>query len=139
MARLAWRKCLSGGIKSDFDSEEGKMFSGAHVVVYSKNAEADRAFFRDVLGFTWVDAGRGWLVFALPPAEAAFHPSEGDVHELYLMCDDLNTEMASLAKKGVTCAKVEEARWGSITKMRLPSGGHIGLYQPKHATALASK
>jgi catechol 2,3-dioxygenase-like lactoylglutathione lyase family enzyme len=115
------------------------MLSGAHVVIYSKNAEADRAFFRDVLGFKWVDAGRGWLVFALPPAEAAFHPSEGDVHELYLMCDDLNTEMASLANKGVTCSKVEEARWGSITKMRLPSGGHVGLYQPKHPTALASK
>lgn len=115
------------------------MLSGAHVVVYSKNAEADRAFFRDVLGFKWVDAGHGWLVFALPPTEAAFHPSEGDAHELYFMCDDLKTEMASLAKKGVECSKVEEARWGSITKISLPSGGHVGLYQPKHPTALASR
>ena len=120
-------------------SREEEMISGAHVVVYSKNAEADRAFFRDILGFKSVDAGHGWLIFALPPTEAAFHPSEGDVHELYLMCDDLKTEMASLAKKGVTFSKVEEARWGSITKMRLPSGGNVGLYQPKHATAIASK
>ena len=115
------------------------MISGAHVVVYSKNAEADRAFFREILGFKSVDAGHGWLIFALPPTEAAFHPSENDVHELYFMCDDLKTEMASLAKKGVNCSKVEEARWGSITKMRLPSGGNVGLYQPKHPTALVSR
>ena len=115
------------------------MISGAHVVVYSKNAEADRAFFRDILGFTSVDAGHSWLIFALPPTEAAFHPSEDDAHELYFMCDDLQAEMASLAKKGVKCSKVEEARWGSITKMRLPSGGSIGLYQPTHPTALVSK
>jgi len=121
-------------------SEEEEMISGAHVVVYSKNAEAERAFFRDILGFKSVDAGHGWLIFALPPTEAAFHPSEVDgVHELYFMCDELKTEMASLAKKGVTFSKVEEARWGSITKMRLPSGGNVGLYQPKHATAIASK
>src|SRR6201998_3493865 len=120
-------------------SQERQMISGAHVVVYSKNAEADRAFFRDILGFRSVDAGHDWLIFALPPTEAAFHPSEDDVHELYFMCDDLKTEMASLAKKGVKCSTVEEARWGSITKMRLPSGGNVGLYQPKHRTALVSK
>jgi len=113
------------------------MISGAHVVVYSKNVEADRAFFRDVLKFKSVDAGHGWLIFALPPAEAAFHPSdENGPHELYFLCDSLRAEMASLAKKGVTCSEVEEARWGSITKMRLPGGGEVGLYQPKHATAL---
>jgi catechol 2,3-dioxygenase-like lactoylglutathione lyase family enzyme len=116
------------------------MFSGAHVMVYSKNAEADRAFFRDVLGFKSVDAGHGWLIFALPPAEAAIHPSDaGGAHELYFMCDDLTAEMASLAKKGVECSKVEEARWGSITKMRLPGGGEVSLYQPKHPTALGLK
>jgi catechol 2,3-dioxygenase-like lactoylglutathione lyase family enzyme len=115
------------------------MISGAHVVVYSKNAEADRAFFRDILGFKSVDAGHGWLIFALPPTEAAFHPSENDTHELYFMCDDLKTEMAWLAKKDVKCSEVEEARWGSVTKMRLPSGGHVGLYQPKHPTAIVSK
>jgi catechol 2,3-dioxygenase-like lactoylglutathione lyase family enzyme len=119
---------------------EGQMISGAHVIVYSKDAEADRAFFRDVLGFKSVDAGHGWLIFALPPGEAAFHPSdESNKHELYFMCGDLKAEMASLAKKGVRCSPVHEERWGSITKMRLPGGGEIGLYQPKHPTALGLK
>jgi catechol 2,3-dioxygenase-like lactoylglutathione lyase family enzyme len=116
-----------------------KMISGAHIVVYSKNAEADRAFFRDVLGLKSVDAGHGWLIFALPPAEAAFHPSEEETCELYFMCDDLKAEMASLARKGVKCSKVEEARWGSITKMELPGGGNVGFYQPKHPTAVGLK
>jgi catechol 2,3-dioxygenase-like lactoylglutathione lyase family enzyme len=113
------------------------MILGAHVIVYSKDAEADRAFFRDVLGFKSVDAGHGWLIFALPPAEAAVHPDEGnDRHELYLMCDDLKSEMWALKKKGVACSEIQEARWGSITKIRLPGGGDVGLYQPKHPTAL---
>jgi catechol 2,3-dioxygenase-like lactoylglutathione lyase family enzyme len=113
------------------------MISGAHVIVYSKNAEADRAFFHEVLGFKSVDAGHGWLIFALPQAEAAFHPSEENgVHELYFMCDDLKAEMAALAKKGVKCSVAHEERWGSITRLQLPGGGKIGLYQPKHPTAL---
>ena len=113
------------------------MISGAHVVIYSTDAEADRAFFRDVLGFKSVDTGHGWLIFGLPPGEVAFHPcGENGLHELYFMCDSLKAEMASLAKKGVACSEVQEARWGSITKMRLPSGGEVGLYQPKHPTAL---
>ena len=115
------------------------MISGVHVVVYSKDAETERAFFRDILGFKSVDAGHGWLIFALPPAEAAFHPSEEETHELFFMCPDLKAEMASLAQKGVECGKVEEARWGLITKIPLPGGGSIGLYQPKHPTALALK
>ena len=114
------------------------MISGAHVIVYSKDATADRAFFRDVLGFASVDAGHGWLIFALPPAEAAFHPAEkNDMHELYFMCEDLKAEMSVLAAKGVACSEVQEVRWGSITKIRLPGGGEVGLYQPKHPTALA--
>jgi catechol 2,3-dioxygenase-like lactoylglutathione lyase family enzyme len=114
------------------------MITGAHVIVYSKDAEADRAFFGDVLGFKSVDAGHGWLIFALPPAEAAFHPSEENgPHELYFMCGNLKAEIAALAKKGVKCSEVQEERWGSITRIRLPSGGKIGLYQPKHPTALA--
>jgi catechol 2,3-dioxygenase-like lactoylglutathione lyase family enzyme len=113
------------------------MIVGAHVILYSKNAEADRAFFRDVLGFKSVDAGHGWLIFALPPGEAAIHPStEIGTQDLYLMCDDLKFEMASLAEKGVECSEVQEPRWGSITKMRLPGGSNVGLYQPKHPTAL---
>jgi catechol 2,3-dioxygenase-like lactoylglutathione lyase family enzyme len=116
------------------------MIFGAHVIVYSKDAEPDRAFFRDVLGFKSVDAGHGWLIFALPPGEAAFHPSDDNgAHELYFMCDDLQAEMASLAKKGVNCSTVQEARWGSTSKMRLPGGGEVGLYQPKHLTALGLK
>jgi catechol 2,3-dioxygenase-like lactoylglutathione lyase family enzyme len=113
------------------------MIFGAHVVVHSTHADADREFFRDVLGFRSVDAGHGWLIFALPPAEAAVHPADGNSsHELYFMCQDLNGEMAKLAQKGVKCSAVEETRWGSITKMKLPGGGEIGLYQPKHAVAL---
>ena len=79
------------------------MIFGAHVIVYSKDADADRAFFHDVLGFRSVDAGHGWLIFALPPAEAAFHPGDNGRHELYLMCDDLKAEMSTLAGKGVAC------------------------------------
>jgi catechol 2,3-dioxygenase-like lactoylglutathione lyase family enzyme len=113
------------------------MISGAHVVLYSKDAEADRAFFRDVLGLASVDAGHGWLIFALPPAEAAFHPAdENGRHELYFMCDDVKAEMSSLEKKGVRCLEIHEERWGTITKLRLPGGGELGLYQPKHPTAL---
>jgi catechol 2,3-dioxygenase-like lactoylglutathione lyase family enzyme len=114
------------------------MISGAHVIVYTKDAEADRKFFREVLGFKSVDAGHGWLIFALPPGEAAFHPSDKNgPHELNFMCDNLKSEIAALARKGVTCSAVHEERWGSIAKLGLPGGGEIGLYQPKHPTALA--
>jgi len=113
------------------------MIFGAHVIVYSKNADADRVFLRDVLGFKSVDAGHGWLIFALPPSEAAVHPAEeNDRHELYFMCDDLKAEMAALRAKGIECSKVAEERWGSITRIRLPGGGQVGLYQPKHPMAL---
>ena len=113
------------------------MISGAHVIVYSKDAEADRAFFRDILGFPSVDAGHGWLIFALPPAEAAFHPSDRNgPHELFLMCGDLKSEIVALVAKGVVCSPVEVQRWGSITKVELPGGGEVGLYQPAHPTAL---
>jgi hypothetical protein len=113
------------------------MINGAHIILQSKNADADRAFFRDVLNFPSIDAGRGWLIFALPPAEAAFHPSESsDAHELYLMCDDLKSVIAALSTKGVPFSEVHEERWGSVVKMRLPSGGELGLDQPKHPTAL---
>jgi catechol 2,3-dioxygenase-like lactoylglutathione lyase family enzyme len=113
------------------------MIIGAHVVLYSKDADADRAFFRDILGLKSVDAGRGWLIFALPPAEAAFHPSESNgPHELFFMCDNLTAEMSALAKKNVAFSEIQEARWGSIVKMKLPGGGRVSLYQPKHPTAL---
>ena len=109
------------------------MIFGSHVVVFSSDADADRAFVADVLGFDHVDAGGGWLIFGLPPAELAIHPAETNGAELYFMCDDLASEMRALAERGVQCSKVEEARWGSVTKIRLPGGGEVGLYQPKHA------
>jgi catechol 2,3-dioxygenase-like lactoylglutathione lyase family enzyme len=113
------------------------MISGAHLVLFSSDADADRAFFRDILGFRSVDAGHGWLIFALPPAEAAFHPAEsGSSQQLYLMCDDLKSEMATLAGRGVSCSPVKKERWGSITRIQLPGGGTLGLYQPTHLTAI---
>ena len=113
------------------------MFAAKQRIIYSKDPESDRAFFRDVLKFTAVDAGHGWLIFALPPAEAAFHPSEkGALHELYFMCDDLKSTMESLNWKKVKCGSVKEERWGSLTTILLPGGGKIGLYQPKHPTAI---
>ena len=105
------------------------MIYGSHFVLFSRDAEADRAFLADVLGFDHVDAGGGWLIFGLPPAEAAVHPSDASGSELYFMCDDLVAEMSALAEKGAQLSEVEEARWGSVTKIRLPGGGEVGLYQ----------
>ncbi|HEY9127373.1 MAG TPA: extradiol dioxygenase [Acidobacteriaceae bacterium] len=116
------------------------MIFGAHMIVYSKDAEADRAFFRDLLGFPAVDAGHGWLIFTLPPAEAAFHPAEENGrHELYLMCDDLKAEIGRLQAKGVGCSEIHEERWGSRTTIALPGGGQLGLYQPKHPVAITTR
>lgn len=112
------------------------MIFGAHLVLFSADPEADRAFLADVLGLGSVDAGGGWLIFGLPPAEVAVHPAEAPATELYLMCDDLEEEMRVLAGRGVVCSAVEEARWGSITKITLPGGGELGLYQPRHPTAI---
>lgn len=115
------------------------MILGLHAILHSPDADKVRAFLRDVLGFKSVDAGHGWLIFAAPPAELATHPTgenEKPHHELYLMCDDLKTTIQDLARKGVQCGAVTEARWGSITSIPLPGGGTLGLYQPKHPTAL---
>jgi catechol 2,3-dioxygenase-like lactoylglutathione lyase family enzyme len=109
------------------------MINGAHVVIFSKNAEADRAFIRDVLGLRSVDAGGGWLLFALPPAEAAVHPAEdNDRHELFLMCDDVDAEIRRLQAQAVACDQVTQAGWGRLTQIHLPGGGKLGLYQPRH-------
>jgi catechol 2,3-dioxygenase-like lactoylglutathione lyase family enzyme len=113
------------------------MITGIHALVYTKAAEETRAFFRDVLGFPSVDAGRGWLIFALPPAELAVHPAEDEGGcELYLLCDDVRKTIAELKGKGVSIAgPLKEERWGSVTSIRLPGGGRMGLYQPKHPLA----
>ncbi|MEP7235973.1 MAG: extradiol dioxygenase [Ignavibacteriota bacterium] len=116
------------------------MINGAHTIIYSKDAEADRKFFTDILQFPSVDVGGGWLIFKLPPGEAAFHPDEdNDRHELYFMCDDVKSEIETLGKSGVKCSEIQEERWGSLTSIMLPGGGKIGLYQPKHPTAHSLK
>ena len=121
------------------------MINGVHFLLYSKDAEADRAFFRDVLGFRYIDVGHGWLIFAMPPAEAAIHPTDREFTEgkdghlpsavLYLMVEDLNAYIESLKAKGIQCGGLEQASWGAKTVIPLPGGAEIGLYQPRHPTA----
>ena len=123
------------------------MITGAHVLLYTTDPDADRAFFRDVLEFRSVDAGHGWLIFALPASEMALHPIDGqsapppgdDVPlgaTLYLMCDNVAETVRSLETKGVACSPLVTERWGVRTSLRLPSGGSLGLYQPTHPTAI---
>jgi catechol 2,3-dioxygenase-like lactoylglutathione lyase family enzyme len=115
------------------------MIIGLHAIFHSPDADRVRAFLRDVLGLKSVDAGHGWLIFVAPPTELAAHPTEGNEkprQELYLMCDDLKSTIQELESKGVQCGAVTEARWGSTTAIDLPGGGTLGLYQPKHPTAL---
>ena len=109
------------------------MISGAHSVIYSTDAEADRAFLRDVLGMPHVDVGHGWLIFGLPPAEVAVHPSDqNDKQGLYLMCDDVRGLIAEMQGRGVACGPVEEEPWGLLTHLVLPGGGKLGVYEPRH-------
>ena len=117
----------------------GAMITGAHSVIYSKDAEADRAFLRDVLGFQHVDAGGGWLIFALPASELAVHPHDrNDVHELYLLCDDAKAFVADMKSRGIACDPISEQGWGALTRLTLPGGGHIGVYEPRHARPAVS-
>jgi hypothetical protein len=110
------------------------LINGAHSIIYSKSPEADRAFLRDVLGLPHVDVGDGWLIFGLPPAEVAVHPStENDVHELYFMCEDVEALVAALGKRGIRCGAVQAMGWGLLTQVTLPGGGKLGIYQPRHA------
>lgn len=113
------------------------MISGGHIILYSRDAEADRAFFRDVLHYPHVDAGGGWLIFKSPPGELAVHPADGPpAQEFYLMCDDLAATMAELGERGVEfTGPVDDRGWGLLTGIRLPGGGELGLYQPRHPTA----
>ena len=109
------------------------MIIGAHAIVYSKDPDADRAFLKDVLGFRYVDAGDGWLIFGLPPAEVALHPSdENDVHELYLMTDDVMALVAAMKAHGVEASRPSQQGWGVLTQVKLPGGGKLGIYQPRH-------
>jgi catechol 2,3-dioxygenase-like lactoylglutathione lyase family enzyme len=110
------------------------MIIGAHSIVYSKDAAADRAFLRDVLELPNVDVGDGWLIFGLPPAEVAIHPSkENDHHAFYLMVDDVEAFVAEMATHGIACGPVQDQGWGRLTPLTLPGGGTLGVYQPRHA------
>jgi catechol 2,3-dioxygenase-like lactoylglutathione lyase family enzyme len=112
------------------------MITGAHAIIFSKDADAVRAFVRDVLEFPSVDAGNGWLIFALPPAELALHPADdAGHHELYLMCDDIHATVAELEGKGVKLSRpISDERWGLSTAIELPDGGELALYEPRHPT-----
>ncbi len=115
------------------------MINGSHLVLFSRDAEADRAFLTDVLRLPHVDAGGGWLIFALPPAELAMHPADEPRHELYLMCDDLDATIQDLRARGVEFTQdITSERWGRVTRFRLPSGSEIGLYEPRHPLAIQS-
>jgi catechol 2,3-dioxygenase-like lactoylglutathione lyase family enzyme len=115
------------------------VINGAHAIIFSKDADAVRSFLRDALGFPSVDAGGGWLIFALPPAELAAHPTEGAAHhELYLMCDDIHATVAELTAKGVEFSRpISDERFGLITAIKMPGGGELALYEPKHASLLS--
>lgn len=110
------------------------MITGAHVIVYSTDPGADRAFLRDVIKLTHVDVGHGWLIFGLPPSEVAVHPAEknGD-HALYPMCDDIEGFVAEMKTRGIACGPVQNPGWGLLTQLTLPGGGMLGVYQPRHA------
>jgi catechol 2,3-dioxygenase-like lactoylglutathione lyase family enzyme len=114
---------------------------GAHVIIYARDPEAARAFFRDVLGLPSVDAGRGWLIFELPPAELAAHPAEeGGDHELYLMCDDIEATVEELKQKGVEFTRpVVDAGWGLVTALAVPGAAELALYEPKHPSPVAAR
>ena len=123
------------------------MIKGTHLLLYSRDPDADRAFFRDVLNFKSVDAGEGWLIVAMPPSELGIHPGDGQFvqrhadHDLsgavvYLMCDNLKQTIADLSAKGAKTSEILEAEWGITTTVRLPGGGGLGLYQPRHVTAI---
>jgi len=109
------------------------MIIGAHSIIYSKEPDADRAFLRDVLKLPNVDVGGGWLIFGLPPAEVAVHPGDkNNVHEFYLMVDDVETLIAEMKKRNIACGPVHNQGWGLLTQITLPGGGKLGVYQPRH-------
>lgn len=112
------------------------MITSAHIIIYSTDAEADRAFFRDVLKYPHVDAGGGWLIFKMPPTELAVHPdNENGTHELHFICDDIGSTLRDLAAKGVEHGDVTDQGWGWMSSFTLPGGGKVGIYQPKHPVA----
>jgi hypothetical protein len=131
------RRRSPGSVKPRRIEEVPLVINGVHALVYSREPEAVRALFRDVLGLASVDAGDGWLIFALPPAEVAVHPTEeAGHHELYLMCEDIDAVVLELGEKGIRCSPVEDQGWGLVTMVALPGDDELGLYEPRHDTAL---
>jgi hypothetical protein len=117
-----------------------KLINGAHAIIYSRKPEADRAFLRDLLGLSHVDAGGGWLIFALPSAELAVHPSsKNNLHELYFMCPNVDEFAAAMKNKRISCSPVQTLSWGKRIQIRLPGGGKLGVYQPLHARPKAAR
>jgi len=112
--------------------------NGAHSIIYSKDPAADRAFFRDVLQFPFVDVRDGWLIFGLPASELAVHPGENEQHEFYLMCDDVNGFVADMKQRNVECSELHQQPWGTLVQITLPGGGKLGVYEPRHARPPAS-
>ena len=111
------------------------MINGAHAIIYSNDAEADKEFFKNVLKLTNVDVGRGWLIFGLPPSEIAVHPAENNEgkQELYLMCDDIKAFVDEMSRHNISCSELQDQGWGILTQLTLPGGGSLGVYQPRHA------
>jgi len=141
MAQIHQKKLLLGYVGRRKRSRRQAVITGVHAIIYAKDAEATRKFFRDVLDLPSVDAGAGWLIFGLPPAELGIHPTEEEgKHELCLLCDNLTKTMDDLKKKGVEfTGPVRELEWGSATTLQIPGGGHLYLYQPKHPLATGLK
>jgi hypothetical protein len=110
------------------------MITGAHSIIYSADAQADKEFFKNILKFPNVDVGHGWLIFGLPPSEIAIHPStENGPHEFYLLCDDIEAFVREMAGQKIVCSAIQQQRWGDVTHLTLPGGGQLGVYEPKHA------
>ena len=130
--------CLRLGLTASRYSR--RVISGAHAIIYSANADADRAFLKDVLGLRHVDVGGGWLIFSLPPSEVAVHPWErNDRHELFFLVKDVDAFITKMRARKVTCGPIQEQDWGRLTQVTLPGGGKIGVYQPRHAAPPARR
>ena len=113
------------------------MINGTHMVIFSKNAEADKKFLKDVLELPNVDVGDNWLIFGLPPSEVAVHPTESEEkHEIYLMCDDILEFKKELAEENISCSDIDDQGWGLLCQINLPGGGKLGVYEPRHARPL---
>ncbi len=113
------------------------MITGAHMIIFSTQPDADRAFLRDVLHLPHIDAGEGWLIFGLPPSEMAVHPHKrNNVQRIYLMCEDIHQFIAEMGRHAISCSEISEADWGLLTEVTLPGGGKLGVYQPRHTRAV---